>query len=76
MVVGQEMLAAGDDARANALLDHASRLAREAVSRRSLAGDSGEMNVCVRCHHPRRHRDRGPGILEREPVAAVAGGSG
>ncbi|HMB71244.1 MAG TPA: multiheme c-type cytochrome, partial [bacterium] len=72
MVTGQELLAAGDDARANELLDRASRMARDAVSRRSLEGDSGEMNVCVRCHHPRRHRDRGPGELEREPGALRA----
>lgn len=76
MIVGQELLTAGNDERGNALLDQASRLAREAVSRRSLEGDSGAMNVCVRCHHPRRHRDRGPGFLERRPAEAPPGETG
>ena len=72
MVVGQELLAKGDESRGRALLAHASRLAREAVSRRHVEGDAGDINVCVGCHHPRRHRDGGPGVLERTGV--VAGG--
>jgi hypothetical protein len=73
MFVGQELLGRGEETRARALLDHSSRLAREAVSRRTVPGDAGAMNVCVGCHHPRRHRDVGPGILERERSDVVIG---
>jgi hypothetical protein len=70
MVAGQELLGRGDELRGNALLNRASRLARDAASRRTVPGDYGPINVCVRCHHPLRHRDVGPGILERDrPVA-------
>ena len=72
MVVGQELLGLGEEARGQALLDEASRLSREAVSRRLVPGDAGDINVCVTCHHPWRHRDGGPGFLEREEEVAGA----
>jgi hypothetical protein len=72
MVVGQEMVSAGDVARGRALLDAASRLAREAIDRRLMPGDRGPVNVCVSCHQPWEHRDGGPSTLERAPVTAAA----
>ncbi len=73
MLVGEELLGKGDEARGNALLAHSSRLAREAVSRRNVPGEAGDINVCVKCHHPRRHRDGGPSVLERAPTDAPGG---
>jgi hypothetical protein len=74
MFVGQELLSAGEERRGRALLDHSSRLARDAISRRTVLGDAGAINVCVTCHHPRRHREGGPGFLEREGTGLTIGG--
>jgi hypothetical protein len=71
MVTAQELIGRGETERGTALLEQASRMARGAASRRMLAGDTGPVNACVGCHHPRRHRDRGPGALERQADAAV-----
>ena len=65
MFVGKELTGRGDTARGNALLDLSSRLSRDAISRRLVEGDYGPINVCVECHHPRRHAEGGPGFLER-----------
>lgn len=72
MFVGQELVAQGQEVGGQALLNESSRLAREAVSRRLIHGDAGETNLCVTCHHPRRHRDAGPGFLERPPMGPGA----
>ena len=71
MVVGQELLGRGDAARGRMLLDASSRMAREAIDRRLVSAERGEVNVCVSCHHPWQHREGGPGALERaKPVMA------
>ena len=65
MVVGQELLGRGDAARGRMLLDASSRMAREAIDRRLVRAERGEVNVCVSCHQPWQHREGGPGALER-----------
>ena len=71
MVVGQELLGRGDTARGRMLLDASSRMAREAIDRRLVSAERGEVNVCVSCHQPWQHREGGPGALERaKPVMA------
>jgi hypothetical protein len=70
MFGGMYFLGRGDDTIGNALLNESSRLAREAVDRRSVISDTGPVNVCVQCHHPRRHREGGPGALERTTTPA------
>src|SRR5207253_1674767 len=52
MRTGQELIGKGEDERGRTLLDIASRLARDAVSRRLVAGERGNQNVCVSCHQP------------------------
>ncbi len=69
MFVGKELAGRGDTVRGNALLDLSSRLSRDAVSLRLVEGDYGPINLCVKCHHPKRHAEGGPGILERIGVA-------
>jgi hypothetical protein len=69
MVVGQMLLGRGDAVRGQMLLDAAARLAREAIDRRLVAAERGDVNVCVSCHQPWQHREGGPGVLEREPPA-------
>jgi cytochrome c554/c'-like protein len=66
MAVGQELLGRGEAARGRMLLDASSRIAREAIDRRLLSAERGEVNVCVSCHQPWQHREGGPGALERE----------
>jgi hypothetical protein len=74
MVVGQELIGKGDQVRGRALLDLSSRLSRDAVNRRMVTGDRGEVNVCVSCHHPWEHRDGGPAALEL-PKPVMTGGA-
>jgi hypothetical protein len=71
MVVGQELLGRGDEARGRMLLEAASRLAREAIDRRLVSAERGEVNVCVSCHQPWQHREGGPGALERAKPATA-----
>ncbi|MFN8177689.1 MAG: multiheme c-type cytochrome [bacterium] len=71
MVVGQDLVAKGEGVRGRALLAHASRLAREAVSLRLLPSETGENNVCVTCHHPRQQRAGCPAILQRSALPAT-----
>ncbi|MEZ4653737.1 MAG: multiheme c-type cytochrome [Candidatus Eisenbacteria bacterium] len=73
MFVGSELNGRGETGRGREILAESSRLAREAVSARLFQTDSGPVNVCVTCHNPRRHRDGGPGILERDSETAAAG---
>jgi hypothetical protein len=73
MFAGAELNGRGQTGRGRELLDSASRMARDAASARTKQGDSGPISLCVSCHHPRRHLDGGPSILERKVEArAVA----
>ena len=74
MVAGQELVGRGEEAQGRALLDHSARLAREAISRRLLPGETGAGNVCVSCHHPRQQREGCPGILARTPLPSKGNG--
>jgi hypothetical protein len=77
MAVGQELLGRGDTVRGRMLLDASSRMAREAIDRRLVAGERGDVNVCVSCHQPWQHREGGPDALERAkpPIAKEARGA-
>ena len=66
MFDGVELNGRGETGRGRDVLDLASRLARQGASARTVEGDAEPTNVCVSCHHPRRHRDGGPSILERD----------
>lgn len=73
MFVGAELSGRGETGTGRALLDYSARIAREAVNLRTIEGDNGRTAVCVSCHHPRRHKDGGPGALEsrvNRPAAA------
>jgi hypothetical protein len=68
MVVGQEMVGRGEETAGRVLLAHASRLAREAASRRTVPGETGLRNSCVVCHGPQQQRAGCPSLLERDGV--------